>query len=311
MSSVPRSPGRAIILALIAALLCPPASAQTPSPIGAGRPVTLPSYPDRPVTRPRPPSGRPPAWRPPGARPPIARPPIARPPIARPPHHRPPLHRPPYRPSIAWGYRYPVAASGGFAGTIRCESFGGRFRSCPVMTRSRAVLERRFNGRCRYGHGWGFDRHRIWVAHNCRGRFAYGIGGYVPRYRSDGPDAGLIIGGVAVAAGLVALLSRSPAGRADRYPSRETAALVADLEGVAAPARAGLRACLDRASRNIAATGGDRLEMTDATIDQVGRDLYRYDVDLRATWPDMSRAVTFSCTASATDIEDFDFVTEA
>lgn len=282
------------------------------SPPAINRPATLPSYPDRPqAERPRPP--RPPQPPRPGANRPVTLPsypdrPHAERPRPRPPIVRPPIVRPPYRPH--WGYVYPGGGMN-FAGTIRCESFGYRFRSCYVPTRGRVVLERRHNGRCRYGNGWGYDRTRIWVDNNCRATFAYGIGGYIPRYRSDS-DAALIIGGVVIAAGLVAILSNSGDGGKNEgsYPPAQTAIVVADLGDVDAKARPGMRVCLDRAASNVGATGGSKVQLTGVTIDNLGGGSYRYDTDLRATYPGKARALSYSCTAKGDQVEDFDFITD-
>lgn len=286
----------------------PPQLPPKPQRPGANRPATLPSYPDRPqAERPKPPA--PPAARPPrpGVNRPVTLPsypdrPQAERPRPLPPRPLPP--RPVFRPY--WGYHYP-AGGRYFAGTIRCESYGRRFRSCFVPTRGRVVLERRHNGRCRYGNGWGYDRNRIWVDNNCRATFAYGIGSYIPRYRSDN-DSALIIGGVAVAAGLIAILSRD--NNDDRSRAPQTAAVEADLTKVESRARTGLRACLDRSAANIGATGGTRVRLDGVTIDAMGGTSYRYDADIRATYPNRSYNLSFSCTATGGEIDDFDFVTE-
>lgn len=290
--------------------------APRPSP-AANRPTTLPSYPNRPsLERPPRPSipSRPNRPRPP--RPPITTLPSYpdRPSLERPRPVRPPVRPPYYRPgqSIYWGYRYPVGGRY-FADRIRCESFGGRHRNCYVRTRGRVVLERRHNGRCRYGNGWGYDSSRIWVRNNCRATFAYGVGSYIPRYRSDGNDAALIIGGVAVAAGLVAILSNSGSGsssKASSFPPQGSAAIDADLADVSASARPALRQCLDKAAANVGATGGTRITLKDVTIDDLGSGTYRYDVDVSARYPDRSRQLVFNCTANSSAVEDFDFVTE-
>ena len=287
-------------------LHCPAARpAQTrpkaPRP-AATRPATLPSYPDRPqAERPRPLPGRPTTDRPTTLPSYPDRPQAERP---RPLPPRPLPTRPVFRPY--WGYQYP-AGGRYFAGTIRCESYGGRFRSCLVPTRGRVVLERRHNGRCRYGNGWGYDRTRIWVDNNCRATFAYGVGSYIPRYRSD-TDAALVIGGVAVAAGLIAILARD--GNDDRNRAPQTAKVEADLGKVETRAREGLRACLDRSAANIGATGGTRVALDAVTIDAMGGTTYRYDADIRASYPDRRYNLSFSCTATGAQIDDFDFITE-
>lgn len=287
----------------------PPQSLPKPSRPAANRPATLPSYPDRPQAE-RPKPVRPPTQvKPPrpGANRPVTLPSYPDRPGAERPRPLPPRPLPPrpiFRPY--WGYQYP-AGGRYFAGTIRCESFGGRFRSCLVPTRGQVVLERRHNGRCRYGNGWGYDRSRIWVDNNCRATFAYGVGSYIPRYRSDN-DTALIIGGVAVAAGLIAILARD--SNDDRSRAPQTARVEADLTKVETRAGDGLRACLDRSAANIGATGGTRVELNAVTIDAMGGKSYRYDADIRASYPDRRYNLSFSCTATGADIDDFDFITE-
>jgi hypothetical protein len=293
--------GLAATISLLCTLLAPPLAAQSPPPRDPrDRPTTLPSYPDQPgMERPRPnrPATLPsypsrPSYRPPSR-------PILPPPIGS-------------RPDVRWGYQYP-ATGGGFAGTLRCESRNGRYNICPARTRGRVVLERRHNGRCRFNEGWGYDVGKIWVARNCRATFAYGIGGYYPRYRSDRNDTALVIGGVAVAAGLVALLAGND-GKGNRastgFAPQPTARIDADLDAVRASARPAYRQCLEKAASNIAATGGNRLKVSDVTIDSLNNDEYRFDVDMTASYPDKSRPLAFSCTATADKVEDFDFITE-
>jgi hypothetical protein len=272
--------------------------APKPAKPSANRPTTLPSYPNRPgAERPKPLPNRP------GVNRPVTLPSYP---------NRPGLERPPVRPSRpifrpAWGYQYP-AGGRYFAGTIRCESYNGRFRSCYAPTRGHVVLERRHNGRCRYGNGWGYDRNRIWVSNSCRATFAYGYGSYIPRYRSDNNDAALIIGGVAVAAGLIAILSRD--GYDDRNRPSQAATIEADLTQVESRAREGMRACLDRAASNIGATGGSRIRLDGVTIDAMGGKTYRYDTDIRVTYPDRRYSISYSCTANGSEVDDFDFVVE-
>lgn len=199
-----------------------------------------------------------------------------------------------------------------YESTIRCESFGNRYRACPVRTKGRVVLERRRNGRCRQGRDWGYDARRIWVTNNCRATFAYGYGSYVPRYRSDSSDTGKIIGGVVVAAGLVALLTSGSKGprKADSLPAQSRAQVVANDASVKSAARTGLSACLSKAASNVAATGGDRIEMTSVNVEELDTSTHRFEVDVRASYPDQPRNLAFSCTAHGASVEDFDFITE-
>jgi hypothetical protein len=294
-----------LTLPLVLAMAGQPALGQTkperrPAPEPAHRPTTLPSYPDRPgLERPRPSR--------PVTLPSYPSRPVNRPGV-RPPY--PPVL--PSRPGVHWGYQYP-SSSGGFARTLRCESRNNRFVTCPAITRGRVVLERRHNGRCRFNEGWGYDARRIWVARNCRATFAYGVGGYYPRYQSDRNDTALVIGGVAVAAGLVALLSSSGSAsdkNGSAFPAQVRAQIDADPEAVRPSARPAYRQCLERAASNIAATGGNRLSVADVTIDSLNNGEYRFDVDVKANYPDKARKLAFSCTATADKVEDFDFITD-
>lgn len=273
-----------------------------PNRPGIDRPVTLPSYPNRPGLE----------------RPPV-RPPIVRPPIRPlpPPRPFPPGIRPPViiAPGLTWGYRYPVGG-GGFARRIRCESWNYRLRICSAYTNGRVVLERRHGGRCRFNRDWGFDLRSIWVRNGCRATFAYGRGGFYPDYNYGRNDTALIIGGVAVAAGLIAAIasdnssdSRS-APTASPYPPLSSAAIEASDEAIEPAARPAYRLCLQKAASNIAATGGDRLRVVDLTIDGLEDGQYRFDADIEANYPGSVRKLVFNCTSSSVKVADFDFITE-
>lgn len=65
----------------------------------------------------------------------------------------------------------------GYAGTIRCESYGNRQQRCNVRTDNRVDLIRVIGGRCSKGRDWGFDADGIWVSGGCRAEFGYGYAG--------------------------------------------------------------------------------------------------------------------------------------
>lgn len=65
----------------------------------------------------------------------------------------------------------------GWAGTIRCESYGNRQQRCHVRTDNRVELVRVIGGRCSKGRDWGFDADGIWVSGGCRAEFRYGYAG--------------------------------------------------------------------------------------------------------------------------------------
>ncbi|WP_343519328.1 DUF3011 domain-containing protein [Sphingomonas sp.] len=281
------------LVALSAALIgqsTEPLLAQT-RPAPQQRPVPLPQpVPDRPVPLPQP-----------------VRPEIQPP---RPIRPQPPI-RPP-RPNPGYGQ--------GYAGTIACESRNNRERRCSVPTQNRVVLLRATGGVCNQGRGWGYDRRSIWVR-NCRAVFGYGYGnnwggggGWRPERPDKGPSTGLIIGGVAVAAGLVALLASrnkkagEPASEAPTsYPPGPPAALAADLNLVRAEARPSLQTCMFEASRQIGVTGGTRLRLDRITSIEPGNGGWRFAADLTATYPDGDRSTPFYCRATPTKVVQLDF----
>jgi len=266
-----------------------PAMAQT-RPAPEARPVPLPRpIPERPVPLPHPVPGRP---------------------VIQPP-----------RPNPGPGYGH----NRGYAGRITCESRNNRMRRCNARTENRVVLLTR-SGNCTQGRTWGFDRRSIWVSRNCRGTFAYGYGnnwggGWNDRPDRDrGPSTGLVIGGVAVAAGLIALLasqnnnrSATPntAGSAPAappaYPPGPPATLAADLSSLQADARPAMQTCLFEASRQIGATGGTRLRFDRLRSIEPGNGGWRFAADLTATYPDGDRALPIYCRATPSQVIQLDF----
>ena len=274
-----------------------PLMAQTrPSP--QQRPVPLPQpVPDRPVPLPGPIVDRPV--------------PLPHPVPGRP---RPPRPEPGYPGNPDWG------SNRGYAGRISCESRNNRTRYCTVNTQNRVVLLRADGGVCNQGRGWGYDRRSIWVR-NCRATFAYGYGnnwggGWQPERPDKGPSTGLIIGGVAVAAGLIALLasknrkpadSTTPEAPPTSYPPGPPAALSADLTLVRSEARPSLQTCLFEASRQIGVTGGTRLRLDRITSIEPGNGGWRFAADLTASYPDGDRTMPFYCRATPTKVVQLDF----
>lgn len=288
-----------------------PLMAQT-RPAPQDRPVPLPRpVPDRPVPLPQPVPDRPV--------------PLPGPIVDRPvplPHPVPGRPRPPrpgypgYPGNPDWG------SNRGYAGRITCESRNNRTRYCNVNTQNRVVLLRANGGVCNQGRGWGYDRRSIWVR-DCRATFAYGYGnnwggGWQPEYpdRDKGPSTGLIIGGVAVAAGLIALLASknkksgdttAPEAPPTSYPPGPPAALSADLASVRSDARPALQTCLFEASRQIGVTGGTRLRFDRLASMEPGNGGWRFGAELTATYPDGTRATPIYCRATSTRVIQLDF----
>lgn len=62
---------------------------------------------------------------------------------------------------------------GSYGREIRCESQGGRYRSCGYVDRRSHVEIRRqlSNTSCVYGRSWGVDGRQLWVDDGCRAIF--------------------------------------------------------------------------------------------------------------------------------------------
>lgn len=216
----------------------------------------------------------------------------------------------------------------GYAGTIRCEASGSKTRRCNVRTQNRVVLLSRQGGTCTQGRTWGYDARAIWVSNKCRGTFAYGYGNNWSqpepvKDKDKGPSTALIIGGVAVAAGLVALLASKNGKKSDApaeaatptpeapktYPPGPPASLSADLGTVPAEARPSMQTCLFEASRQIGATGGTRLRFDKVTSLEPGNGGWRFHADTTATYPDGDRAIPIYCRATPSKVVQLDFTT--
>lgn len=220
-----------------------------------------------------------------------------------------------------FGYGYaggarPPAWNNDFAGTIACATYDRRQQRCFVRTDDRVQLLQDRSGRCVAGSTWGYTRDFVWVSNRCAGEFGYGFRGGVgrPDRPNDGPSTGAIIGGVAVAAGLLALLASSrkkKSGGADAalpgFPPGPPAAIQADPALFPAAARAAGQACLFEAARQIGETGGTRLR-----LDRVG-DVRRTGngwhlrAEAQASYPDGEHATPFTCRATAEQVLDLSF----
>ncbi|QWP79434.1 DUF3011 domain-containing protein [Lysobacter sp. K5869] len=65
---------------------------------------------------------------------------------------------------------------GGGGDVVRCESDGGRWRSCPING-NRARLQRQLSSSsCVEGQSWGSRPGEVWVSNGCRGEFVAGRG---------------------------------------------------------------------------------------------------------------------------------------
>lgn len=82
---------------------------------------------------------------------------------------------------------------------VRCESYGMKYRYCPVDTDNRVELDRKLSlFECREHRSWGYDRHGIWVDRGCSAEFRVG-----DRHGSNKAGAAVAaIAGIAIIAAL-------------------------------------------------------------------------------------------------------------
>lgn len=267
-------------------------------------------------TRPAPPTGPTPAPLPS----PVTGGPQIQPPSPGGPAIQPPRPTYPGGPAIQ-----PPRPGNGYERTIRCESRQNRRQRCAVNTENRVQLVRRVGGTCTQGRSWGYDQRAIWVDRGCRADFAYGRwaggGGYYPEPEKDkGPSPVVIIAGVAVAAGLVALLAgagkkKTPDTTTETsapqtpatFPAGPPAALVADLAPLPTASRPSVQTCLAEAARQIGATGGTRLSYDKLVSLEPGNGGWRFGASLTATYPDGDRVLPLYCRATPTKVIQLDF----
>jgi hypothetical protein len=204
----------------------------------------------------------------------------------------------------------------GFAGQLECRSDNNRYRRCSANTGNRVELLRQFSSAsCVQGRSWGYDRSSVWVDNGCQARFGYGYGNVSGDTSGSGSgggggsDAGAVIGGVALAAGLIALLSAAGKGGSSRSSTAATATTAtvnADLSKFQPDARTPGQACLKEAARQVGATGGTaiRLDRVDSAT-RIG-DGWAIRAGVTATYPDHSQSMAIDCRATGDKVTAFD-----
>lgn len=219
-----------------------------------------------------------------------------------------------------FGYGY--AGGGGypgndFAGTLNCESWQYRYEQCSVRTDNRVELTRKIAGKCNAGRQWGYTNDYIWVDKGCRAQFGYGYRNTRPpeKDKDKGPSTGLIIGGIVVAGGLLALLASKNKKKADgtadesqaTHPARGPATLSANLSGLPSAARPSVQNCMNDAARQIGATGGTKLSYDKLVSLEQGNGGWRIRATMTANYPDGAKQVEMYCRATPSDIIQLDF----
>ena len=284
----------ALVMAQITPAVAQPLPQTVPS---QGGPQVLPPRPDLPqIQPPRP-----------------VRPIPVRP---RPPTQPPVIDRPQIQPPIYQGRN--------FAGFIRCESSNNRWRQCNANTANRVELVRALSGNCQRGRSWGMTRSYVWVERGCPADFGYGYGnvgspnpGPQPQpVRDRGPSAGVVIAGVVVAGGLIALLASRKTSRTteasappmpETFPAGPPAALSADLSSIPNAARSAVQNCMFDAARQIGVTGGTKLRFERTTTLEPGNGGWRFRAAVTASYPDGDRTLDMYCRSTPTEVIQLDF----
>ncbi len=215
------------------------------------------------------------------------------------------------------GGGYP--GNGGYPGGggqrhVRCESWNYAYTQCPMDTRGGAEFVQIIKGDCRPGN-WGTRPGFVWVNNGCRAEFRSRRGGggyYPPQQGNDGPSAGAVIGGVAIAAGLIALLAKSSQKRtvapaAVAGSGAPPARINVDAGAVPRAAQAAFNICLREAAREIGATGGSEIRLERLNQIEQGNGGYRFRLTLTGLYPDQSQTVPMFCRATATKLIEANF----
>lgn len=202
----------------------------------------------------------------------------------------------------------------GFAGQIECRSDENRYRRCSVNTENRVEMLRQLsNSSCVRGRSWGYDRSSIWVDNGCQARFGYGYGNVSGDWSSGGSNSssnsGDVVAGVALAAGLVALLAAVGKGSSSSRSASTTtsaASVSADLNKFPSDARASGDACMKEAGRQVGATGGSAVRLD--SVDRVERSGSGWIIQARltGTWSGQPQAMTMDCRANGSTVTAFD-----
>lgn len=202
----------------------------------------------------------------------------------------------------------------GFAGQTECRSNDNRYRRCSVNTENRVEMLRQLSSSsCTRGRSWGYDRNSIWVDNGCQARFGYGYGNVSGDYSGDsggGTDTGAVIGGMALAAGLIALLAAagksSSNSKSSATATTASATVTADLNKFPGDARASGDACMKEAGRQVGSTGGKSVRLD--SVDRVERSGQGWIILARitGTWPEHNQAMTMDCRATGSTVSAFD-----
>ncbi|WP_439547379.1 DUF3011 domain-containing protein [Sandarakinorhabdus sp.] len=192
----------------------------------------------------------------------------------------------------------------GAGGNIRCESWNYRYARCNADTAGGVRLSRVIAGDCRKGRSWGYSRGYIWVNRGCRAEFETRNGNNAG---NNGPSTGAVIAGVAVAAGLLALLASKGRKADPAKTSPQSATINIGSDVVPRAAQPAFRQCVEEAARQIGATGGKSIRLLGSVdASQRGND-WQFQLPLEASWPDDTHPAPATCRASSAKLIDLSF----
>lgn len=234
------------------------------------------------------------------------------PPPVRPPTVRPPTVRPPTTGwgglGSSWGNGWGDNWNDWHGRIVRCESWNYRYARCNLDTRGGVRMVRLIAGDCRQGRTWGWDNNRnfVWVSRGCRADFQARYGNWGGG--NDRPNnTGAVIAGVAVAAGLIALLASKGRNPDSNAANAQMAAINIGAGVVPAAAERSFRLCAKEAARQIGATGGTSIRLLGAVDTQAGTGGWRFQMPLEASWPGDTHPTPAFCRATSTQVVELSF----
>lgn len=208
----------------------------------------------------------------------------------------------------------------GFASEIQCGSWNNNSQRCNARTENRVQIVQVNSGQCVQGRDWTYTSSRIEVRNGCSARFAYGYGSYQPNWnnggnwnnnpgyqppRDNGSNAGAVIGGVALAAGLVALLAAA-GKKSGNTSGTGVAKISADLAKFPSDARTEAQACMNEAARQIGSTGGTQVTLT--RVDRAERTSSGWTLvaQVTGTYDGKGQNMTMDCRVNGSNVSAFE-----
>jgi hypothetical protein len=208
----------------------------------------------------------------------------------------------------SWGNNWGNNGNDWHGRIVRCESWNYRYARCNLDARGGVRLMRVIAGNCRQGQSWGWSTggNYVWVNRGCRAdfqaRYSNWGGG-----NNDRPNTGAVIAGVAVAAGLLAILA-SKGRKAEPVNGGAQMAAINIAPGAVPPvAEQSFRLCAEEAARQIGATGGTAIRLLGTVDTTSGNGGWRFQMPLEASWPGDSHPTPAFCRATNSAVVELSF----